>query len=188
MNILQKLTASSASANALFYSAALVGAAATGGLFAADTAHAQAQVTQQSETVSIRSEIFVERAVTENGAEKVELLNPKKVTVIPGDKLIIINYYENESALPRENYVATNPLHPAIAFVAAEEEWAQVSVDGGKTWGKLPELVTTITPADGIESQSRPAAPGDVTHVRWRFSKPLAPGEKGKLTFRGVVR
>ena len=183
-----KYSKTGSSASALFYAAALAGAALTGGLFASGTANAQAQVTQQRATVSIRSEIWVERNVSENGSDKTELLDPKKVTVIPGDKLIIYNFYENEGSTPRDNYIATNPLHPAIAFVSVDEEWAQVSVDGGKTWGKLPDLTKLETVADGIESQSRAASPGDVTHVRWRFTKPLAPGEKGRLTFRGIVR
>lgn len=178
----------SASANALFYAAALIGAAVTGGLFASSSAYAQDEAAEQTGTVSIRSEIYVERSITENGNTKIELMDPKKVTVIPGDKLIISNYYENQDSSPRENYVATNPIHPAVAFVSVEEEWAEVSVDGGKTWGKLQDLTKAVDAIETAESTRRPASPSDVTHVRWRFDKPLPAGAKGTLTFRGVVR
>jgi hypothetical protein len=177
-----------ATANALFYAAALIGAAVTGGLFASSSAYAQAETSQQRNTVSIRSEILVERITTENGKTKTELLDPKKVTVIPGDKLIVSNFYENEGTIARDNYVATNPIHPAVAFVSVDEKWAEVSIDGGKTWGKLQNLTKAVDAVETGESTRRPAAPGDVTHIRWRFDKPLPSGAKGKLTFRGVVR
>lgn len=177
-----------ASANVLFYAAALIGAGVTGGLFASSSAYAQAEVTEQRNAVSIRSEIWVERSTTENGKTKTELMDPKKVTVIPGDKLIISNFYENEGANARENYIATNPIHPAVAYVSVDEEWAEVSVDGGKTWGQLEDLTKTVDAVETEESTLRPASPSDVTHIRWRFDKPLPAGAKGKLTFRGVVR
>jgi len=191
MNMSQRFISIGTSANAIFYAVALAGAAFAGGLFATTDARAEVQSQQPRASVSIRSEIWIERTTTENGKEATELVNPKDVTVIPGDKLIIYNFYENEGSSPRENYVATNPLNPAVAFISVDEDWAEVSVDGGKTWGQLANLVKTVQSvnADGAETTAnRGAAPGDVTHIRWRFDEPLRPGQKGKLTFRGVVR
>jgi len=53
-----------------------------------------------------------------------------------------------------------------------------VSVDGGATFGALVDL--KIREAD---QTSRPATAADVTHVRWRFQQPLAPGATGAVAF-----
>jgi hypothetical protein len=57
-----------------------------------------------------------------------------------------------------------------------------VSVDGGKSWGKLAAL--TIANADG---SIRPAAHSDVTHVRWVLET-IAAGAQGRLTYPAIIR
>jgi hypothetical protein len=71
----------------------------------------------------------------------------------------------------------------AVSFAEAEGDGALVSVDGGRSWGMLAAL--RIALPDGT---SRPAAAADVTHVRWSFAQPIAAGNAGKLSFRGVVK
>jgi hypothetical protein len=53
-----------------------------------------------------------------------------------------------------------------------------VSVDGGKTWGKLGKL----------RIGSRLATPEDVTHVRWRISAAHAALGRGDIAYSGIVR
>ncbi len=76
----------------------------------------------------------------------------------------------------------------AIAFVSTAEDWAEVSVDGGKTFGKLGSLTVMAPPAEGAAPVSRPATAEDVTAVRWAFKTPIAAGASGKLSYRGVVK
>jgi hypothetical protein len=111
--------------------------------------------------------------------------------------------YENISAEPAAAFRATNPMPGPIQFISAAEDWAEVSVDGGKSWGKLEALkvTETVTKAAVVdaatgketapatsEAITRAADKSDVTHVRWVFAKPIAPGAKGSLSYRGVVK
>ena len=123
---------------------------------------------------------MVMRTVEENGTQKTVLEPPSQV--IPGDRLVFTTRYTNTSAETVEDFVVTNPLPDAIRFTDAASS-PLVSVDGGKTWGLLPEM--TVRQADGTV---RAAQPGDVTHIRWAFQKPIPVGGSGKLMFRGVVK
>mgnify|MGYP006408422563 CR=1 FL=1 len=123
--------------------------------------------------VKIDSLIKVERTVqSENGENATELVDPATVKIVPGDKLLFINRYQNSGDQAVTGFV-----------VEVLEDWALVSVDGGKSFGKLAELSVV----DG-EQASRPAVASDVTHIRWILPKPIAPGASGELRFRGTVK
>lgn len=132
--------------------------------------------------VTLASNVFVERVKLDASGKRSTVLEPPKV-VTPGDKLVFELAYRNGGAEPASDFVVTNPIPDAVAYAGTDGEDALVSVDGGKTWGALAML--KVKQADGT---LRPAAPGDVTHVRWNFSKAIAAGEAGKLSFRGVVK
>ena len=146
-------------------------------LFAAAPALAQS-----ANAVSLNSDVLVERTTTDaNGRSQVTLEEPR--VVVPGDKLVFVLRYQNNGRAPASDFVVTNPLPEAVAFQAASDEAAQVSVDGGRNWGHLARL--TIRQSDG---SMRPARPEEVTHVRWAFAQPIPAGQAGRLMFRGVVR
>lgn len=158
----------------------------TTGLITAGTARAETMASQPSSSVQIESEIRVERLeLGADGAEQTVLHDPAAVKVVPGDRLQFSNRFENRSAQPVSGFVINNPVHSAVRFLAADEEWAQFSVDGGKTYGKLSDL--TVAPVEAGADQ-RAAVPEDVTHVRWQFSEALAPGANGTVRFYGAVR
>ena len=151
---------------------------------AASAASPAAATTDRQADVKIDSLIKVERtAASDNGENTVELLDPATVKVVPGDMLLFINRYHNSGKNDVTGFVVDNPVHKAVSFVEVLEDWALVSVDGGQTFGKLPELSV----ADG-EQASRPAVPADVTHIRWVLPSPIAPGASGELRFRGTVK
>ncbi len=132
--------------------------------------------------VALSSEVLVERVKQEaDGSSRVVREQPGVVT--PGDKLVFVLSYRNGGAQPASGFVVTNPIPAAIAFAGGESEGAIVSVDGGKSWGALASL--RIANPDGT---SRAASPADVTHIRWSFSQPIAAGNAGELSFRGVVK
>lgn len=137
---------------------------------------------QSGNAVSLNSDVLVERTTIDaNGRTQVTLEEPS--TVIPGDKLVFVLRYRNNGAAPASDFVVTNPLPQAIAFQAAGDDSAQVSVDGGRNWGTLQSL--SVSNADGSQ---RPAQASDVTHIRWAFAQPIPAGEAGRLMFRGIVR
>jgi uncharacterized repeat protein (TIGR01451 family) len=133
------------------------------------------------DSVSLTNQIFLEKVKEENGQQTVTLEEPK--VVVPGDKLVFVLNYKNSSGQPAANFVVTNPIPPAVTFDGSEDASADVSVDGGKTFGKLAAL--TVRNPDGTD---RPATAADVTAVRWTFTQPIPAGGAGKVSFRGVVK
>jgi len=132
--------------------------------------------------VSLDSQIFVERTITEPEGKTRVVLEPTKV-VTPGDRLVFIIAYKNQGAAAAADFVVTNPLPAAVAYSGAEGEEPAVSVDGGSNWGPLATL--KIKQTDGT---FRSAEAADVTHVRWTFDRTIPAGGGGKLSFRGVVK
>ncbi len=182
--------------------AAMIAGVVTAGLSVSQPAHAsslsaavQAAATDPRADIKIDSKIMVERtAESESGKMVTKLLDPATVKVIPGDTLLFINTYRNTGKNAVTGFVVNNPVHSAVALVEVVEDWALVSVDGGKNFGKLSELtVTADSPAaegeeERSEPKSRPAKASDVTHIRWVLASPIAPGASGDLRFRGIVK
>ncbi len=133
-------------------------------------------------SVALKSSVFVERVATlPDGTAKIELRAAD--TVVPGDRLVFILTYRNETSRPVPDVVITNPVPAPVAFEAAAASVAEVSVDGGRNWGSIGTLRV-----QGDNGQSRPATTSDVTHVRWAIGRPVPPGATGRLSFRGTVK
>nr|WP_315459340.1 hypothetical protein [uncultured Sphingorhabdus sp.] len=132
--------------------------------------------------LQLDSDIFVERETINADGSRTKLLEePKKV--VPGDRLVFVVKFKNTSASTASNFTVTNPLPAAVQFESTSDGQENVSVDGGKSWGRLAQL--RVAEAGGA---LRPAAAADVTHLQWNLSDPLTAGAEGKLIFRGVVR
>jgi uncharacterized repeat protein (TIGR01451 family) len=135
-----------------------------------------------ADAVALSSAVFVERQLIDNsGRSRVELHAPQVVT--PGDRLVFILSYRNTGEKPATHFTVTNPLPQAVAYAGTPDEDALISVDGGRTWGRLS--TQRIREDDG---RWRSARPDDVTHIRWTLAQPLRAGATGKLSFRGTVR
>lgn len=171
----------------LVYAAALAGAACVGSLVAtAAPAHAQ---TADTGRVVLTSEAMIERVeIAPDGKELASLKKPGEVVITPGDRVVFTLTYKNQSASPALGFRATNPMPAPIQFVAAAEDWAEVSVDTGKSWGKLANLLVQAKSADGTKDIMRAATVEDVTHVRWVIADAIPPGGEGILSYRGVVK
>jgi uncharacterized repeat protein (TIGR01451 family) len=134
-----------------------------------------------ADNVSLTSKVFVERVKPGAGGKSVTVREEPGV-VTPGDRLVFVLGYRNAGAEPATGFVLTDPIPPSVSFTGSDDASAVVSVDGGKSWGKLASL--KVVQADGT---SRPAVAADVTHIRWSFDRPIASGSGGELSFRGVV-
>jgi uncharacterized repeat protein (TIGR01451 family) len=134
-----------------------------------------------AQDVTISSSAFVEHTIQDaSGKPKIVLEAPKVVT--PGDHVVFVLTYKNGGTKPATGFVINNPLPSAVTFESSEGMQPIVSVDGGKSWGTLATL--KVAQPNGA---TRPATPADVTHLRWTFTA-IAPGQSGKLSFRGVVK
>ncbi len=171
----------------IIYAATLLGAACAGSMIAFATP-AKAQ-SGESRKVALSSTAMIEQVVVgADGKESIVLKQPSEVIITPGDKVIFTLSYQNNGTLPATAFRAVNPMPAPIQFLSVAEEWAEVSVDGGNSWGKLAALTVTTKSADGAGDVTRAATIEDVTHVRWVFTDPIAPGDKGTLTYRGMVK
>ena len=132
--------------------------------------------------LQLASDIFVEREQTKAAGSKAVTL-AKPTTVIPGDSLVFVVEYKNVGDKPATDFVVTNPMPRAVRFAGSSDGLEVVSVDGGKSWGFLSTL--KMAKPDGTQ---RAATLADVTHVKWNLKQTLAPGQGGKLVFRGVVK
>ena len=130
--------------------------------------------------VVLKGDVKVETTVVEKGVEKTVLVTPK--VVVPGNRLLFSTSYRNESAAPVQNFVVTNPVPEGIAVASTDAASLTVSVDGGKSWGKLAAL--SVKDAKGV---ARPAQTADVTHVRWTLAT-IAPGAGGAVAYHAIVK
>lgn len=125
--------------------------------------------------VSLDSAVFVERQQTGNirSLEPVEHLTR-------GDRVVTVVTWQRVSpgANGTGSFTVTNPLPRAIAYQTSARDDEEVSIDGGRTWGKLGML----------RVGSRMATPEDVTHVRWRITPTTAAKGRGQIAYSGIVR
>ena len=138
---------------------------------------AQAQAAQP---IELKGDVKLDKVIVEQGRQKHVMVEP--TVVVPGDKLVFATAYRNTGAIAVNNFVVTNPIPVGVMLAPDGEAQAEVSVDGGKVWGKLVSLTVA-----GPGGAKRPARSGDVSHVRWTLPV-LAPGATGTLTYRGIVR
>lgn len=133
---------------------------------------------QGAPAVALKGDVKVVRETTQNGKTTQTLEEPGRV--LPGDKLVFTTSYTNSGSEAATDFVVTNPL-PAPVKLAKVDSF-EVSVDGGKTFGKLETLKAT-----GADGAQRAAELGDVTHVRWRVAS-IAPGASGEVKYFAEVR
>ncbi len=137
-------------------------------------------VTAQDQIV-LDSDVKVHKTTVDaNGVEKTEMVKPE--VVVPGDRLTFATLYHNTGAEPATNFVVTNPLHKAVSLASDADPALIVSVDGGKTWGRLANLTVT-----GEGGTSRAAGHLDVTHIRWTLPV-VEPGARGRLEYPAIIR
>jgi hypothetical protein len=121
--------------------------------------------------VSLDSAVYVERL--KPGA--VRLLEPAR-QLKRGDRLVYVVSWQRKSG--DGGFTVTNPLPRAVSYQRSAGGDEQVSVDGGKRWGKL----------EALRIGARIATPEDVTHLRWRVAPDEAAKGTGRITYSAIVR
>lgn len=125
--------------------------------------------------IAMDSAVFVERAHA-GDRRRLEPVGQ----LARGDRVVtVLNWHRmggNNGA--NGGFTITNPLPRSVAYQASAHEDEEVSVDGGKSWGKLGAL----------RIGTRLATPEDVTHVRWHVSPALAQLGNGSIAYSGIVR
>lgn len=123
-----------------------------------------------------------------NGQEVVALKAVAGEKVVPGDVIRYTLTFNNNGTEAATNLQAVNPVPAEIEFLEANEDWAEVSVDGGTVWGQLANMTVNETAAETSEITTRAAQGRDVTHVRWTVRDAIAPGGKMSVSYRGRIK
>ncbi|WP_374412652.1 hypothetical protein [Novosphingobium colocasiae] len=129
-----------------------------------------AQATSQP-AVATDSAVYVERVSAGAGRR----LEPAR-TLSRGDRIVtVVTWYRMGG---QGGFVITNPLPQRLAYQESAQDNQEVSVDGGRSWGRL----------ETMRVGNRMATPEDVTHVRWRIPATMAAQGRGQIAYSGIVR
>lgn len=120
------------------------------------------------------------------GRKEVKRVDAAKAAVVPGDTVFFTVSYTNTDTKPADRVIVINPVPEHMTYLDRSAGGTgtviDFSVDNGKTYAAPGKLTVT---ADG---RQRPATAADYTHIRWTLSKPLAPGGKGSVFFKALLK
>jgi hypothetical protein len=124
--------------------------------------------------IEIQKSVYLERAERQDG-RVIRALEPA-TTLNKGDTVVLMLHW---SAPGRDDrFTVASPVPRDLAFKRSGGQPAEVSIDGGQSWGKLIDL----------RIGSRRASPQDVTHLRWQLSRGDAQRGNGVLSYSAVVK
>lgn len=130
--------------------------------------------------LSLPQAAFAAPAVATDSAVFVERLEPGNMRSLApasrlsrGDRVVTVVTWRRMGG--DGGFTITNPMPRAISYQASTRDDEEVSIDGGRTWGRLGEL----------RIGGRYATPEDVTHIRWRVP---AGNARGRIAYSGIVR
>ncbi len=131
------------------------------------------------DAVSLASAVFVERiGHTQDGRVERRIEPAGRLT--RGDKVVLM--VEWRAAQADKGFAVTSPIPRTLAFQDISLEGAEVSANGGRSWGRIGQLL--IRDVGGV----RLASPEDVTNLRWRVSEREAARGSGRVTYSAIVR
>ncbi|MDN3645583.1 hypothetical protein QWY75_05100 [Pontixanthobacter aestiaquae] len=120
--------------------------------------------------------MFVERT-SESGTQR--SIEPAE-TLKKGDRVILLVKWKSNS--PHTSFTVASAVPAELAFERSSLRSQDISVDGGRNWGRIGQLT--------IEDYSGPrlASVEDVTHLRWTITPDMAVRGKGTITYSAIVR
>jgi hypothetical protein len=121
--------------------------------------------------VALDSAVYVERIVQGKG----RLLQPASA-LKRGDRVVYVVSWTRMGG--QGGFTVTNPLPRKVYYQGSADGREEVSLDGGRSWGRL----------DALRVGDRLATPEDVTHVRWRVPANEAARGSGQITYSAIVR
>lgn len=110
----------------------------------------------------------------------------KAANIAPGERVVYTLSFTNDKVEPASDLVLTMPVPDEIKYMdgTASQEGASIvfSADGGQTFAPRDNLQTST---GGV---TRTATADDITHIRWTVAGPVAAGETGNLSYKGVLK
>jgi hypothetical protein len=121
--------------------------------------------------IALDSAVYVEKVKLGKG----RMLQPAS-RLNRGDRVVyVVTWYRMGGS---GGFTVTNPLPRTVYYQGSADGEEEVSIDGGKHWGKL----------DDLRVGTRIATPEDVTHVRWKVPASQAARGSGEITYSAIVR
>jgi uncharacterized repeat protein (TIGR01451 family) len=143
-------------------------------------------VAEDKNGVEVRAVAEVEVKVKDEKTGKEETKRVPAAKVPPGVAVIYTLHADNKGSKPAEDVVVTDPIPEHMDYVdgSATSQGARLtfSADGGKTWTARDKAMVK-----GKDGAMRVATAQEITHLRWQFEKPIAPGESRAVEFRARV-
>jgi len=119
-----------------------------------------------------------------DGSVSIDYVEPE--LVLPKDVILYEIQFENISDQPVDDIVINNPIANNSIYRegSATDDVADVTFSAdGKTFAPAGSL--TVTDTSGRSWQAKPE---DYTAIRWTYKGSLQPGEKGKLSYKTVIK
>ena len=121
--------------------------------------------------IALDSAIFVEKVAPGKG----RMLQPA-AQLNRGDRVVyVVSWYRMGGT---GAFTVTNPLPRSVYYQGSADGSEEVSLDHGKTWGRLERM----------RFGDRMATPEDVTNVRWHVPASEAARGSGEITYSAIVR
>jgi len=106
--------------------------------------------------------------------------------VEPGEQVRYSLVYANEGDDAAENVSLVMPVPSEVTYLEASVDGAAgtvlFSADAGQTFAPRDQL--TIGEGDA----ARLAVSGEITHIKWNFSEPIAPATTGAVRYSAVLK
>lgn len=120
-----------------------------------------------------------------DGNNTYDYIEPK--TALPKDVMRYIITFENIGEEAATDIVINNPIPNnskyRVGSARGKNTNISFSIDAGKNYGNPEDLI--VKDKNGKEWTAKPES---YTHIRWIYNKPLAPGEKGEVTFNTQIK
>ncbi|MFM5893262.1 MAG: hypothetical protein ACKOQM_02365 [Novosphingobium sp.] len=121
--------------------------------------------------IAIDSAVYVEKSAPGKG----RMLQPAN-QLQHGDRVIYVVSWTRMGGTGA--FTVTNPLPRSVYYQGSADGSEEVSLDGGRSWGRL----------DQMRVGGRLATPEDVTNVRWHVPASEAARGAGEITYSAIVR
>jgi len=138
--------------------------------------------------IALSANQTVEKEVVVQMPDGTEIISREAAeTVAPGERVVYTLNFTNDEAQPATDLILTMPVPKEVRFMEGSASAANMvpvySADGGTSFATRELL--RVRDNDGFLQS---ASSGDITHIRWTVPGPLAVGESGNLSFKGVLR
>lgn len=143
-------------------------------ILAGATRPATASASLANPSVTLDSALYVEKMRMDNGGPTRSLEQARQFA--PGDRVVtVVTWYRLGG---NGGFTVTNPLPRSLSYQGSASDDEEVSIDGGRSWGRLGDM----------RIGARQATPQDITHVRWHIPASRAAAGRGRITYSGIIR